>query len=58
MALCLLVAGVQGPWPDRLTAYLLPPVGSVVALALAMAAVVALVFVLVARRTAVVSPGR
>ena len=53
-----LIAGVRGPWPDRLTAYLLPPVGSVVALALAMAVVVALVFVLVARRTAVARPAR
>jgi hypothetical protein len=53
-----LIAGVQGPWPDRLTAYLLPPVGSVAALGLAMAVVVALVFVLVARRTAVARPAR
>ena len=51
-----LIAGVQGPWPDRLTAYLLPSVGSVAVVGLALALVVGLVFVLIARRAAVARP--
>ena len=51
-----LVASAEGPWPDRLTAYVLPPVGSAVAAGLLMAVLMAVVFALVARRTAVPRP--
>lgn len=47
------VAGVEGPWPDRLTAYLLPDLGAAAAVGFGMAVLMAVVFALIARRTAV-----
>ena len=51
-----LVASVEGPWPDRLTAYILPSVGSAAAATFGMALLMAVAFALVARRTAVARP--
>lgn len=51
-----LISGLEGPWPDRAAAYLVPNVGSAIAIGLGFAVLMALAFTLVARHAAVVRP--
>lgn len=52
-----LIAGLEGPWPDRATAYLFGnPAVSASVIAVVLAALVSAVFALIARRTAVARP--
>jgi hypothetical protein len=48
-----IIAGLNGPWPDRAAAYLIPNVEAAAAASLGLAVAMAVAFALLVRRTAI-----